>query len=218
MEDPLRQEFQMRNLSKGPWAIFAEDMARINNSEILGTVFIGYHSYVNSGLIRSYVEIGRYCSIGRGCNLGLGHHDLTKLSTSPFFIGEGQSFPLALKDPKRRVLIGNDCWIGDNVMINSGVKIGSGSVLAAGSVVTKDVEPYQIVGGVPASPIKYRFEPEVISRLIDVSWWEFLPEIIQSLPPGDLIKQIEFFEDIREKNLHTDKFPVRYKRYDGMDV
>ena len=53
--------------------------------------------------------------------------------------------------------IGNDVWIGDNVMITAGCnRIGEGSIIAAGSVVTKDVEPYSVVGGNPAKIIRYR--------------------------------------------------------------
>ena len=52
------------------------------------------------------------------------------------------------------VKIGNDCWIGAGVIILSGVTIGECSVVGAGAVVTKDVEPYTIVAGVPARKIK----------------------------------------------------------------
>lgn len=57
---------------------------------------------------------------------------------------------------KLSVEIGNDVWIGDRVTILPGVKIGTGSVLASGSVITKDVEPYSVVAGVPAKIIKKR--------------------------------------------------------------
>ena len=82
---------------------------------------------------------------------------------------------------------------------------------------TKDVEPYQIVGGVPAKAIKYRFEPEIISRLIDVSWWDFMPELVHSSPNGSLSEQLEYFEEIRDKNLPSEIFQVQYKRYDGLN-
>lgn len=54
------------------------------------------------------------------------------------------------------VFIGDDVWIGSRVIILPGVKIGSGSIIGAGSVVTRDVEPYSVVGGVPAKLIKKR--------------------------------------------------------------
>lgn len=69
-------------------------------------------------------------------------------------------------------IIGNDVWIGARAMILSGVKIGDGAVIAAGAVVTKDVEPYTIVGGVPAKPIRKRFTDEQIDALIKLKWWD----------------------------------------------
>lgn len=54
------------------------------------------------------------------------------------------------------VVIGNDVWIGHRVIILPGVTIGSGSIIAAGAVVTKDVEPYTIVSGVPSKIINRR--------------------------------------------------------------
>ena len=68
--------------------------------------------------------------------------------------------------------IGNDVWIGNNVIIKYGVKIGDGAILGAGAVVTKDVEPYSIVGGVPAKVIKYRFSPDEIKFLLAFKWWD----------------------------------------------
>lgn len=69
------------------------------------------------------------------------------------------------------IVVGNDVWIGDRVLIMGGVTIGDGACIAAGSVVTKDVEPYSIVGGVPARVIKYRFTEEQRNYLIDFKWW-----------------------------------------------
>lgn len=69
-----------------------------------------------------------------------------------------------------KTIIGNDVWIGARVTILSGVSIGDGVIIAAGAVVTKDVEPYTIVGGVPAKPIRKRFTDEQIDALIKLKW------------------------------------------------
>jgi len=118
------------------YIVFAEDGVKITNFEIHGAVYFGYYSYMVSGMIRSYSEVGRYFSIGRNVSIGLGNYDLTTPSTSSFF-----SFPidksimkLAQYEPKRRVIIGNDVWIGDNVLINSGITIGHGAVIGAGAI------------------------------------------------------------------------------------
>ena len=71
-----------------------------------------------------------------------------------------------------RTVIGSDVWIGINSMIKSGVKIGHGSIIGMGSVVTKDVEPYTIVGGCPAKVIKKRFSDGIILELLQSKWWE----------------------------------------------
>lgn len=75
-------------------------------------------------------------------------------------------------------MIGNDVWIGYEAVILSGVTIGDGAVVGARAVVTKDVPPYTIVGGVPASKIRRRFSDETISRLLDLKWWEWPTERI----------------------------------------
>ena len=67
-------------------------------------------------------------------------------------------------------------WIGDNVLIKGGVRIGNGAIVAMGAVVTKDVEPFAIVGGVPARIIKYRFEKEQIEELQRIEWWNMPDE------------------------------------------
>ena len=71
------------------------------------------------------------------------------------------------------VTIGSDVWIGARAMIVDGVHVGHGAVVAAGAVVTKDVEPYSIVGGVPARVLRYRFPPEVIAGLLEIEWWNW---------------------------------------------
>jgi len=80
---------------------------------------------------------------------------------------------------KGETIIGNDVWIGDSAIILSGVKIGDGACIAAGSVVTKNVEPFAIVGGVPAKVIKYRFSEETRNLLSELQWWNWSNERIR---------------------------------------
>ena len=74
---------------------------------------------------------------------------------------------------KGDITIGSDVWIGAKSTIMSGVRIGHGSIVAAGSLVTKDVEPYSVVGGNPAKHLKYRFEDQQIIDLLDIAWWDW---------------------------------------------
>ena len=62
-------------------------------------------------------------------------------------------------------------WIGYGARLLAGLTIGDGAVIAAGSVVTKDVEPYCIVGGIPARVIRKRFTDSEIAYLLGLEWW-----------------------------------------------
>lgn len=77
------------------------------------------------------------------------------------------------------IIVGNDVWIGANVVLLPGVYIGNGAIIAAGAVVTHDIEPYSIVGGVPAKKIRYRFEHDVIEKLQEIQWWNWDVEKIE---------------------------------------
>lgn len=193
--------------------IFMEDCARLIKCETLGVCYVGYYTYMNSGIIRSHVEIGRYCSIGRSVSIGLGSHNIEMLSTSPFFEFEGakSSLKLASECPKRRVKIGNDVWIGDNVLINSGVTIGDGCVIGAGTIVTKDIEPYSIAVGVPGKVLRKRFDESTIERLVSIKWWNINPEILRLTQHLD----IEVFMDRLSKvdmSLEESTYKISYNR------
>ncbi|HAV9442127.1 MULTISPECIES: CatB-related O-acetyltransferase [Enterobacteriaceae] len=205
------------NLKSKNFVAFTESNVRILNAELFGTIFFGFSSYINSGLIRSYCEVGRYCSLGRNVSIGLGNHDTNSLSTSPFLfhLASGESLKLASDAPKRRVIIGNDVWIGDNVCISSGVTIGHGAVIAAGAVVTKDVPPYAIYGGIPAKKIKMRFDDNIILELIKTEWWNILPADLLKLPKDDIGNVISALNEIDKTK---SKFPVNYIRIDGNSI
>ena len=84
---------------------------------------------------------------------------------------------------KGDTVVGNDVWIGKNSTILPGVQIGDGAIIAAHSVVTKDVGPYQVVGGNPARFLKKRFDDALIALLLQVRWWDFPPEkLVEVLP------------------------------------
>ena len=126
------------------------------------------------------VNVGKYCSIGRDCHFFLhANHRPDWITTSSQLWGpvtpEIAELHMQMGHPscKGDINIGNDVWIGAKSIIMSGVKIGDGAIVAAGALVTKDVEPYSVVGGNPAKHLKYRFEEEQIKDLLDIAWWDW---------------------------------------------
>ena len=81
--------------------------------------------------------------------------------------------------------IGNDVWVGASAIIMRGVKIGNGAIVAAGAVVTRDVLPYEIVGGIPAKHIKFKFPKKMMSKLEELKWWEYGPSIMKGIDISD---------------------------------
>lgn len=149
-------------------------------SPILATTgnnnFFGAYSYINSGgYIRSNVFIGRYCSIGRRVTISAGEHSIQKLSSHPLLC------PVESNEIKnKKTVIQSDVWIGDGAVIMPGITIGKGAIIGANAVVTKDVYPYEIVGGVPAKRIRMRFSDEIIDRLVRCNWEEYSMDLLKS--------------------------------------
>lgn len=123
--------------------------------------------------------IGKFCAIAEGVTFIMNgaNHRMDGLTTYPFNIFGGgweKVTPQIEQLPfKGDTVIGNDVWIGQNVTIMPGVKVGDGAVIAANATVTKNVEPYSIVGGNPAKLIKKRFSDEMIELLLKLQWWNW---------------------------------------------
>jgi acetyltransferase-like isoleucine patch superfamily enzyme len=149
----------------------------LGSMSVLSDSTIGRMTYISSNCIVSNLKIGRYCSIAPGVKIGLGRHPLNEFySTHPSFYrsnslcGPGYTERNLYIDLVPTV-IGNDVWIGANAVILDGINIADGAVIAAGAVVTKNVEPYAVVGGVPAKLLKYRFDVKTIETLLESRWW-----------------------------------------------
>lgn len=134
--------------------------------------------------------IGKFCQLGSGVKfiMGPANHRISSISTYPFNVFGGtwsENTPPHLSQLPFMgdTEIGNDVWIGRASVIMPGVKIGDGAIIAAHSVVTKDIEPYSIVGGNPAKLIRKSFDNELISLLLKTQWWNFEPaELVDFLP------------------------------------
>ena len=145
-----------------------------------------YHYPIN----HERLIIGKFCSIACGTKFlfNCANHTLKSLSTYtfPLFYEDWdleKSDVATTWDNKGDIVIGNDVWIGYEAVIMVGVHIGNGAIIAARAVVTKDVLPYTIVGGVPARPIRKRFDEEVIRKLETLKWWNWSAEKIRRCLP-----------------------------------
>jgi len=157
----------------------------LRSNVVLSNCYCGIGTTISEGTILSRAKIGKYVSIGQNVRNSLGMHpSKIFVSTYPGFYlpsDERISFTNLLKfdkhtyvDNEKKVLneIGHDVWIGNNVTIFDGVRIGNGAIIGTGAIVTKDVEPYDIVAGIPAKKIRSRFSDEQIEFLMSFCWWD----------------------------------------------
>ena len=183
------------NIEIGDYTIyndFVHDLREFQKNNVL------YHYPVN----KDRLIIGKFCSIACGAKFlfNSANHKMASLSTYTFPLffeewGLEKENVAQAWDQKGDIIIGNDVWIGYEAVILSGVTIGDGAVIGCRAVVTKDVPPYTIVGGVPAKPIRKRFDEEIIKELQKIKWWDWPEEKIAGKIPaiqaGDL-------EELRE--------------------
>lgn len=191
-----------------PHALFANEYLTscfIQNVVQAKNVQIGDYTYYDdedaihfekNNILFNYPEfgdrliIGKFCSIASGTQfiMGSANHRINSVSTYPFAVMGGEwakRVPEHLSQLpfKGDIVIGNDVWFGRHCVIMPGVHIGDGAIIAAESVVTKDVEPYTVVGGHPARLIRKRFDDEMIALLLKWEWWKIPPEeLVEALP------------------------------------
>ncbi|WP_286080383.1 CatB-related O-acetyltransferase [Parablautia intestinalis] len=146
------------------------------------------------------LKVGKFCSIACGAKFLFtsANHTMHSISTYPFPIffeewGLDVTNITSAWDNKGDIVIGNDVWIGYEAIVLSGVTIGDGAIIGTRAVVTKDVPPYTIVGGIPAKPIRKRFSDEVISKLLELQWWNW--------PENRIKENIDVIQSGRIKDL-----------------
>lgn len=142
-------------------------------------VTFGDYSYIvkHGNVVSS--TIGKFCSIAEGARINPGNHATWRASQHHFTYRASQ-YGLGEDDDAffqwRRdhaVTIGHDVWIGHGVTVLAGVTIGTGAIIGAGAVVSRDVDPYTTVAGVPARPIGRRFTQAQAEALMQIAWWDW---------------------------------------------
>lgn len=160
-----------KNVEIGDYTYYSDNK---NSPENFYNNIEHHYEFIGDKLI-----IGKFCAIAEGIKFIMNgaNHRMDGITTYPFNIFAGgweKVTPKLEQLPfKGDTVIGNDVWIGQNVTIMPGVKIGDGAIIATNSTVTKDIEPYVIVGGNPAKVIKKRFSDEIIELLLELQWWNW---------------------------------------------
>ena len=161
-----------------------EKNVRIFENTKMVNAQVGAYSYIQSQGRIFNCQIGKFCSIAASVSIAPGIHDMNFVTTHPSLVQKTTPLPkvFARKDnsiTSKKVTIGHDVWIGEKVVILDGVNIGNGAVIASGAIVTKDVEAYAVVGGVPAKHIKYRFDEQTVVLIQNSQWWNYTDEWFQ---------------------------------------
>ncbi len=149
--------------------------------------------------------IGSFCSIGSGAAFimaGNQGHRNDWISTFPFFwMPEVEAFAGAENGYRAAgdTVVGNDVWIGSEAIVMPGVRIGDGAVIGTRALVTRNVEPYTIVGGNPAKPIRTRFGETEVAMLLEMKWWDWTDDQLHGAMPiltsGDVPALHQYWSD-----------------------
>lgn len=192
---------KIRGTKKMPKCVLKKSYKKYGRLDSLGRYFfdtytgipVGKYTYGYQYLNNNNIEsIGAFCSIAEGQLVIPNDHRMDWITTSP--IASLKQFSFTDKDymseyisgEDRKVVIGNDVWIGARCIIFEGVTIGDGAVIAAGSIIRKDVPPYAVVGGVDKI-LRYRFDKDTVNKLLQIQWWNWDDEKIR--------RNIDLFRD-----------------------
>ncbi len=226
-ESPSKQELKSFLLRHGleldgtlGSGVIWEPPVKVFRLAVVANTEIGAYSYVSPRSEVRHARIGRYCSIGDHVDIRGSAHPQTWLSSHPFsyqnLYPHSRTYQPALTfgGYSERTLIGHDVWIGAHAIILPGVTIGTGAVIGAGAVVSKDVPAYAVVVGNPARVVKYRFEQDLIDRLLKSEWWLYdLPKYLERHPNIPLDEPEKMIEFLARHDNEVERISSVQKRY-----
>ncbi len=182
-EPRIHPSAELKGCKLGRYAVIGERV-------ILREVTLGDFSYFERQAEAIYTTIGKFCSIAANTRVNALEHPIERITShkvtyrpNEFFRYLGVDGGFRERRRARRVDIGHDVWIGHGAVVMPGVRIGNGAVVGANAVVTRDVEPFAIVAGVPARRLRQRFEADICARVERLAWWDWpLARLADAIP------------------------------------
>lgn len=141
---------------------------------------LGDYSYMMQDCATWCASIGKFSNIAACVRLNATNHPTSRPTLHHFTYRASDYWDDAEHEAaffghrrSLRVHVGHDTWLGHGSTVLPGVTVGDGAVVGAGAVVSKDVAPYTIIGGVPARPIRERFDRRTAERFQALAWWDW---------------------------------------------
>ena len=161
-------------------SILGEEVV-VREGAVVSGCTVGALTYLNSYVQAYRADIGRFCSLGPSSQVGPNEHFLDNVTTCEPLYPPQERARVDERNAERTTLAA-DVWLGSGAIVLKGRSVGTGAIVAAGAVVTDDVEPYSVVGGVPARVLRHRFDRPQREALLASIWWEApLPRIRAAL-------------------------------------